>query len=87
MAVSKTQPAYPYRARRLNLDGEVRVKFLVDDRGHVSDIRILEADPPDIFNSSVIRAVSTWRFVSGRVYGKPVATWVTTTIVFRMADA
>jgi protein TonB len=87
MTVVKTRPVYPYRARRLHLSGEVRVKFLVDTGGQVRDIQIIQADPPDVFDNSVISALSGWRFAPGRLQGRPVATWVTTTIVFRLEDA
>jgi protein TonB len=41
MAISKMKPIYPYRARRLNITGKVDVKFLVDENGYVSNIKIL----------------------------------------------
>jgi protein TonB len=87
MAVIKTPPVYPYRARRLNLSGEVRVKFMVDIDGRVRQIKIIGAEPPEVFNGSVINALSAWRFTPGHLKGMPVATWVTTTIVFQMEDA
>jgi protein TonB len=86
-SVVKIRPVYPYRARRLNLNGEVRVRFLVAPNGRVRDIQIIQADPPDIFDHSVISALSRWRFAPGRLQGRPVATWVTTTIVFRLGEA
>lgn len=87
ITVIKTTPVYPYRARKLNLSGEVRVKFLVDANGQVRDIRIIEADPPGVFDKSVIDALSSWRFQPGRLRSRPVVTRVTTTIVFRLEDA
>lgn len=86
VATLKTQPVYPYRARRLNLDGEVDVKFLVDTAGRVSRISILRAAPKGLFGDSVVRALSSWRFKPGKVKGRPVNTWVTTTIAFRIDD-
>ena len=86
VATLKPRPVYPYRARRLNLDGEVDVKFLVDTTGQVSRISILRSSPPDIFDDSVVAALSAWRFSAGTVKGRPVNTWVTTTIAFRIDD-
>lgn len=86
-SIFKTRPAYPYRARRLNLNGQVRVKFLVEPSGRVRDIQIIQADPPDVFDHSVISALSSWRFAPGQIQGRPVATWVTTTIVFQLEEA
>ncbi|BBO85462.1 hypothetical protein DSCO28_60280 [Desulfosarcina ovata subsp. sediminis] len=86
MATSKSRPVYPYRAKRLNLDGEVDVRFMVDTSGQVSRISILRSTPPALFNDSVLAALSTWRFSPGTVQGRPVNTWVTTTIVFRIDE-
>ena len=86
VATLNPRPVYPYRARRLNLDGEVDVKFLVDANGRVSRISILRSSPPDLFDDSVVAALSAWHFSPGKVQGRPVSTWVTTTIEFRMDD-
>ena len=80
----KTRPVYPYRARRLSIEGEVDVKFLVDRNGRVSKISIERASPPHLFEKSVVQALGKWRFIPGKVAGRPVNTWVTTTIVFKM---
>lgn len=86
VATVKTKPAYPYRARRLRLNGEVAVKFLVDTNGRVDRITILQADPPEVFDHSVLQALTSWRFAPGTVSGRPVNTWVTTSIVFKFED-
>ena len=82
--VFKMKPFYPYRARRLNITGAVKVSFVVDEYGHVSRIKIIDANPPGIFEDSVIRALPSWRFSPGKIAGQPVATLVTTIIAFEM---
>ncbi len=82
MAMVKTPPVYPYTAKRLNLSGKVKVKFLVRANGHVSEVQILSAEPEKIFNKSVIQAVSSWRFKPGKIGGQAVDTWMQTTIIF-----
>ena len=84
LLVFKMKPFYPYRARRLNIAGKVKVSFVVDEYGHVSRIKIIEAEPPGIFKDSVIRALPSWRFSPGKIGGQPVATLVFTTIEFNM---
>ena len=86
-AIVKTSPVYPYRARRMNLSGEVRVKFLVGVEGTISNIQIIDADPPGVFDKSVVTALSKWRFRPGCLQGRTVPTWVTTSIIFRLEDA
>lgn len=80
----KTNPRYPYRAKRLGLEGEVKIRFRVDKEGTVSDVTIVEATPPEIFDKSVINAVSTWKYTPGELSGRQVETLVTTTILFKL---
>ncbi|MDL1980066.1 MAG: energy transducer TonB [Deltaproteobacteria bacterium] len=84
MAIFKMKPIYPYRARRLNIAGKVDVKFLVDEKGCVSNIKILKSTPPGIFDESVHKALASWRFSPGELDGRAVSTWVVTTIEFDM---
>ena len=82
--IFKMKPIYPYRAKRLNVRGKVEVKFLVDKRGHVSNIKILKSKPAGIFNDSVRRAIPSWKFSPGKVRGHAVSTWVVTSIEFEL---
>ena len=84
IAVFKMEPIYPYRARRLRVFGEVKVKFLVDERGHVGRVKILSSRPAGIFDKSVLKALPSWKFSPGKVRGNAVSTWVVTTIEFKM---
>jgi len=80
----KLKPPYPYRARRLNITGYVRVKFLVDKLGQVSRISIVKSSPEGIFDSTVRATLASWKFAPGKIEGKPVSTWVVTTVRFRL---
>ena len=84
MAIFKMKPIYPYRARRLNITGKVDVKFLVDEKGCVSNIKILKSTPAGVFEESVRKALALWRFSPGELDGRAVSTWVVTTIEFDM---
>lgn len=83
-ALTRTPPLYPYRAKRMGLEGWVKVRFIVNENGHTEDIRIIEARPGDVFNKSVIQCISGWRFKPGTVEGVPVKTLVSTTIKFEL---
>jgi protein TonB len=82
--IFKMKPLYPYRAKRLNITGKVKVSFVVDEYGHVSQVKIVDAEPPGIFEDSVIRALPSWKFSPGKIAGHPVATMAVTTIEFNM---
>ncbi len=82
--LAKAPPIYPLRAKRRNLEGWVKVRFLVTEEGFVDKVEILESKPKKIFDSSVVRCVTTWRFSPGTVEGTPVKTWARTTIRFQL---
>lgn len=84
MTVFQMKPLYPFRAKRLGIEGNVRVKFLVDATGRVSHVNILESNPPGIFDESVLKALPSWRFTPGELGGKAVNTWMSTVIQFEL---
>ncbi len=77
-------PLYPFSARRRGVTGAVKVKFLVGMEGRVEKVRILESNPGKIFDASVVKCVSAWRFTPGTVGGRKVKTWASTTIKFEL---
>ena len=80
--LAQVPPVYPMRARRMGIEGWVKVRFVVEEDGRVGDVKILGSSPKNIFENTVIRCVSSWRFKPGTVEGVPVSTWVETTIRF-----
>lgn len=77
-------PMYPMRARQRGIEGWVKISFLVNEKGGVEDISVLEAIPPGIFESSVRRCARRWRFNPGTIEGMPVKTRVQTTVRFEL---
>lgn len=82
--IVKIPPTYPAVAMRNNIEGWVKVRFIVTDRGSVKNIHIVKAMPGKIFNISVINCVSRWIFKPGKVGGRPVNTMVETSIRFKL---
>jgi bla regulator protein blaR1 len=61
--VHQVQPDFPARARQRRSEGLVKLEFLVDRRGTVSDIQIISEIPGDLnFAKAARTAVSQWRF-------------------------
>lgn len=82
--LSRIPPVYPMRARRKGLEGWVRVSFDVDTKGHVNNLTVLEAKPLGIFDKSVIRCVSKWRYKPGTLEGVPITAKMETIVRFEM---
>jgi TonB family protein len=55
-------PRYPRKATRRRLSGAVEVRFNVNPDGSTGEIRIVRAEPGDVFASSAENAVEQWRF-------------------------
>lgn len=86
LAVFQMKPVYPYRAMRLNIAGNVDVKFLVDGNGMVSRIKILKSNPPGVFDKSVLNTLPSWKFSPAKLGGEKVSCWVITNFEFQMED-
>ncbi len=82
--ISRMPPVYPLHAKRRGIQGWVKVSFLVDEQGRVSQVKVVEAEPAGIFEQSVIRCVSAWKFRPPTVEGMPVKTRVVTKVRFQL---
>lgn len=68
-------PEYPTRAASRGIQGWCQVSFTVDENGNVVEdsIVVVDADPPDIFDRSSIRAAARFKFQPRVKDGKGVA--------------
>lgn len=82
--LGRMPPVYPIAAKRRGIQGWVKVKFVVNEQGAVKQITIMDARPPGVFDHSVRRCVSKWRFKPGTVDGLAVKAWVETTVRFEL---
>lgn len=76
------EPPYSEMARDAGIEGRVVLEALVSWEGHVRDVRIREGNP--ILAAPAVKTVKTWRFRPARWQGRPVTTWVSIPIVFRL---
>ncbi|PJK12093.1 energy transducer TonB [Lysobacteraceae bacterium NML120232] len=61
-AISAPQPRYPVDALRTGRSGTVQVEFTVGTNGSVTSARVVNANPPRVFNNEVLNTVRRWRF-------------------------
>ena len=77
---------YPFRAKRRGIEGFVTVEFVVNAKGLVENITIVDAEPETVFNKSVLKSVSQWKFTPPTVEGIPVSARARTTVRFQLDD-
>jgi len=56
------RPMYPRDAAMQGLEGWVKVEFTITEVGTVKNPRVVDADPPRIFNREALRAILKWKF-------------------------
>ena len=84
VALFRMKPVYPRSAMSKNINGQVKVKLLVDRDGMVKTVEIVESQPEGIFDDATVNAIQQWRFQPAKVKGNPVACWCKTTINYEL---
>lgn len=74
LPIVKVAPIYPRRALTRGLEGWVLLEFTVTKLGTVTDIVVLDADPPNIFNKAAIGAAAKFKYKPKVVNGEPIDT-------------
>ena len=76
---------YPSSALSKKIEGEVEIGYVVTPKGVVSDLKVLEATPPGVFDKAATNAVSRLRYKPVMDAGKPVAVSTKMLVKFRLA--
>lgn len=83
--IAMDQPVYPSPAKRVEVEGRVLLHILVDNRGHVAEVRIEKESNPDFgFGESAIRAARSAVFSPAIANRQPVRCWVAIPVEFKM---
>ncbi len=68
----RVAPQYPRRAMSRGIEGWVQLAFSIGPTGAPFNVRVVDADPSDIFDRAAIRAVEKWKYKPRVVNGQPV---------------
>lgn len=82
--VVQIAPTYPRAAKQSGMEGSVTMEVLIRPDGTVSDVKVMESDPPRIFDRAAIAAMRKWKFRPKIVDGNPVAQRARQTIEFSL---
>jgi protein TonB len=80
------RPMYPREAAMTGTEGWVKVEFTITEAGTVKDPRVVDANPPRIFNREAIRAILKWKFKPRVVEGVAVERLATQVIDFTLDE-
>jgi len=80
------KPLYPSRAKRMGVEGYVKVELNVDSTGHVTNIEILKSVPKGVFDKSVKKALRKWKFRPKSVDGRAVSQKGVLTLNFNLGQ-
>jgi protein TonB len=63
--VTTVEPDYPREARKRELEGTVLAHLYIDEKGNVTDVKIISSKPPRIFDQAARAALMQWKFQPG----------------------
>lgn len=75
---------YPERAKQRDIEGKVVVSVLIGTDGRVKNMKILESNPPGVFDEAVLRSVPRWTFDPAQYKNRSVKVWATIPIDFSL---
>lgn len=84
-ALRRIEPDYPADADRQRLSGKVRLLLKVEADGRISDIEVVSASPPGLFEDAAKKAFQDARFSPAQKNGHPVRAQVLIEVVFDWA--
>ncbi len=83
-ARSRATLTYPPRARSKGVEGYVTVNLLIGRDGRVERLRVLESEPPGVFEQAATEALRQWEFEPARYKEQNVKVWARQTIRFQL---
>jgi protein TonB len=79
------QPAiYPQRAKARKIEGFVTARLSISADGSVTDVEVVSAEPPGIFEREAVRAMYRYRFDPKVVNGQAVEQTAMQTVEFKL---
>jgi protein TonB len=78
------KPVYPWRSRLQGEQGTVLLSVRISERGHVSDVRVVQSSGSEALDEAARTAVKRWTFHPARRDGHPVEVDVHVPVQFRL---
>ncbi len=82
--LARTAAEYPARARQKGIEGYVTVSLLVTADGQVRDAKVVDAQPPGVFDDAALSTIRSWTFRPATYEGVAVSVRVHQTLRFAL---
>lgn len=74
--ISNIAPVYPVEASKKNIEGKVKLKFLITSKGEINKILVQESSGSEILDSAAIDYINKLQFTPAKTNGKPRSVWM-----------
>ena len=66
------------------MSGSVTVQYVVDKKGRVENVRVVQSSPRGVFDRAAVDAIREWRYRPAKYNGQPVEVPVKALIRFEL---
>ncbi len=80
--IKQVAPRYPVLARDAHLSGDVVIDAILDERGNVTEMKIISGLP--LFYSAALSALSEWKYEPTYLNDEPISVQLIVTITFHV---
>ena len=80
----RVEPVYPPASRRLDEQGAVRLRVLVDERGRPREVQIAKSSGFDRLDEAAVTAVRRWQFSPAMRESRAVTAWTQVNVLFQL---
>jgi periplasmic protein TonB len=82
----RVDPIYPPASRRMNEEGAVRLRVLIDERGRPQEVKVAKSSGFPRLDEAAVTAVKRWVFAPAMQGGAAVSTWTQVSVVFQLTQ-
>ncbi len=86
VALLPIMPNYPLKERRNQIEGWVKVEFVVNELGNAVNIKVIDSKPKHVFNQETIRAIRKSKFKPLIIDGKAISQTAVQVIEFKLQE-
>jgi protein TonB len=84
VSLSRKVPAYSLQARQMRAEGTVVMKLLVNERGTVDEVVLVDGVTGPGLNDAAMRAAKSWTYRPATKGGVPVKVWKIEQVAFKL---